>query len=596
MSSTMQFRCVKRQHHALNTTFEGIEHPLSTPEAPLHQFLGIKYALIPARFRQSQLCTTYPSTETIASQHGNCSLEFVDAPAQHLEYDEFECLNLNITCPSGLSGTSRLPVMLWIHGGGDRGAGSSWIYDGGSLVRKSILANTPVIVVTFNYRIGLLGFAASTALREDNKLAGDEGVGNYGLRDQQRCLEWLHRYISEFGGDPCNITLFGASSGAADIICHLLSKANQTQPMFARAIVQSAVFEPTIPDLSRMMSSLHCLGLGQSLRAVDDGVFFNEGWRSWFAHHECSEKKSHRTHSRKPSVPLGTPTTLSVPFRLPPRSRSRPAKSDLSTSRARPPHQEPHLQPLMIGDSISDSLLWSVPISLWTSPAVARRIKAICLSLTKANTVLRAYDISPYTPDDEITERVLELVNDSRVAWHAVWRYVFDQEGPARGIPHHAADLMYLFDTVPLPSMAISPSSEDGSEDGILDGPPLQEMWYDGPYDDSDDDGENGVDDIKLSPRYNTDLDWETAIVDEYSYAKVRDTIQEKWIKFAYGQVPWKEDKVFVFGPEAETGERSASIFEGRRRKHLWREALDPLGQAVVQKLGAELSRGPCAQ
>ena len=263
----------------------------------------------------------------------------------------------------------------------------------------------------------------------------------------------------------------------------------------------------------------------------------------------------------------------------------------------------------MIGDSVSDSLLWSVPISLWSSASVARRIKAICLSLTKANAVLRAYDISPYTPEDEITERVLELVEDARVAWptecimqnakrekHAVWRYVFDQEGPARGVPHHAADLMYLFDTVPLPSMVLSPSSEDGSEDGILDTvTPMQEMWYDGPYDDSDDEGDTCFkDSVGLAPRYNTDLDWETAIVDEFAYAKVRDTMQDKWITFAYGLAPWKEDKVFVFGPEAETGERSTSIFEGRRRKHLWREALVPLGQAVVQKLGAELSRGPC--
>ena len=267
-------------HRALNTTFEGIKHPLSTPEASLHQFLGIKYASIPARFRQSKLCTTYPSTKTVASQHGPVCPQLLrqqtaeqllfgvaesDLPIQQLEYDEFECLNLNITCPAALSSTSRLPVMLWIHGGGDRGAGSHWVYDGGPLVRKSILTNTPVIVVTFNYRIGLLGFAASNALREDNASVGDEGVGNYGLRDQQRCLEWLHRHIGEFGGDPTNITLFGASSGAADIVCHLLSKANATNPMFARAIVQSAVFEPSVPDdsssgwqLTRMMSALKC--------------------------------------------------------------------------------------------------------------------------------------------------------------------------------------------------------------------------------------------------------------------------------------------------------------------------------------------------
>lgn len=140
----------KLHHVVLDTTFCGINHPASTPDAPIHQYLGIKYASIPARFRQSKLFNSYPAI-TDASKHGyvgaydsvqnvpfsyRCSARPIcpqsqecktveeilfginpsDVPRQNLKQDEFECLNLDITCPAGLSVYSRLPVMVWIHG------------------------------------------------------------------------------------------------------------------------------------------------------------------------------------------------------------------------------------------------------------------------------------------------------------------------------------------------------------------------------------------------------------------------------------------------------------------------------------------------
>lgn len=292
------------------------------------------------------------------------------------------------------------------------------------------------------------------------------------------------------------------------------------------------------------------------------------------------------------------------------------------------------MQPLIIGDCSSDSLLWSKPISLWTSTGVVRRLKAICQSLSKTNAVLRVYDINSFTPDDEIMDHVLELVNDARVAWptqcvadnakrerggKGVWRFVFDQEGPYRCLPHHAADLMYLFDNIRLPENASSAADMD--------------LYFEGPYDLDDDDG--GMHCISVGnsnpsgvnvDEYNFSSDslvakfesltrgrqghdhienvgyahvqqdgdeWLTTAVDEYSYTRVRDAIQERWISFAHGEAPWREDKVFVFGPEGETGERSMEIFDGRRRKKMWKEALEPLGHTLVQKFGVELSRGP---
>ncbi|KAG6833053.1 hypothetical protein H0H87_012064 [Tephrocybe sp. NHM501043] len=421
-----------------------------------------------------------------------------------------------------------------------------------------------------------------------------------GLRDQRKAMEWLHHYISDFGGDPGNITVFGISSGGADIMCHLLSAENQTRPMFQRAIVQSALLDYNLPDiansgwnLSRLLSRMHIstieqfrafdadklASLGHSLRAVDDGVFLRPGWKEYFAKPNDAHARAH--YQLKDHI-----------ARAQSRARSR------SSMRPSPSHTPglafpPNLQPIIIGDCAADSTLWERPVSLWNASAAVRRIKAVCQSLTMASNLLRAYDISLHMPDEEVAAGVMELVSDARVSWptdcvaqnakrerggRGVWRYVFDQEGPSKGAPHHAADLMYLFDTVPLPAPCLSPTPES------------PEMFCDS-FDDSDDEGSfEFASETVLQENHE---EWPTCVVDEWSYRRVRDAMQERWISFAHGEAPWKEDKIFVFGPEGETGERSNFIFEGRRRREIWKEAFEPLGMQLVQKVGVELSRGP---
>ncbi|EPQ53622.1 alpha/beta-hydrolase [Gloeophyllum trabeum ATCC 11539] len=594
-------------HKALKTAFTGVEHSASTPEAPVAQFRGIKYASIPARFRQSRLCTSYP-THVDATKYGPiCPQVHVkgaeadmfgltedQVPQQNFKQHEFECLNLIITCPGDIDSSSRYPVMIWIHGGGNTGTGSSWVYDGGALVRKSILMGKPMVLVTFNYRLGILGFAAGSSLQEDNLEAGDEGVGNYGLRDQRRAMEWVHRYITEFGGDPSNVTLFGESTGAADILCHMLSAKNEVHPLFHRAIVQSAIVDHNVPDvhtagwhLSRMMSALGVRSLEQlravdveklvvlghhhHLRATDDGVFFRKGWKELLFpehHHHHAESHAH-VEKHAPKLPH--------------------SDSHHHVPGVHHHHHAPSLQPMIIGDIYSSSHLYSLPASLWTPDGVTRRIRAICQSLSKASALMRAYDIHAHTDPEDLPDKVLELITDARLAWptecvangvrrarggRGVYRYVFDQEGPGRG----PVDLAYVFDNVPMPAAMSSPD------------------LYPSSFSDSDDEDED-VEMMSASASSGSgsydDPDWGMSVVDEYSYARVRDAVQERWIAFAYGEAPWNEDNVFVFGPEGETGERSWCIFEGRRRRQTWREALEPLGMSLVQKVGLELSNGP---
>ena len=263
----------------------------------------------------------------------------------------------------------------------------------------------------------------------------------------------------------------------------------------------------------------------------------------------------------------------------------------------------------MIGDCAGESLLWSLPASLWTAPGIVRRIRAICQSLPKASALLRAYDISSHTPVDELPEHILDLINDARFAWpteciassakrarggHNVWRYVFDQESPSKGTPHHAADILYLFDNVPLSVAAsLSPPatfSPDLSPADSLSASPSLSPPSTPPLSYGSDSDSEGVD---FGFGFTTDDDWGAPIVDEWTYTRVRDAIQGRWLAFAYGEAPWCEEKVYVFGPEGETGERSMSIFAGRRRMNMWKEALEPLGMHLAQKVGIELCNGP---
>jgi para-nitrobenzyl esterase len=138
-----------------------------------------------------------------------------------------DCLTLNVWTPAG---AHHAPVMVWIHGGAHRfGSGAGAIYDGSKFARDG------VVLVTLNYRLGLLGFFAHPALTKE---AGpDAPLGNYGLMDQQAALRWVQRNIAAFGGDPSNVTVFGESAGGVDVLYHLTMPSSRG--LFAKAIVES---------------------------------------------------------------------------------------------------------------------------------------------------------------------------------------------------------------------------------------------------------------------------------------------------------------------------------------------------------------------
>jgi para-nitrobenzyl esterase len=142
-----------------------------------------------------------------------------------------DCLTLNVWTPAKKAG-QKLPVMVWIHGGGFFvGAGSQSIYDGEALARRG------AVVVTFNYRLGVLGFLAHPALTRESP---HQSSGNYGLLDQIAALQWVHDNIAAFGGDPKRVTIFGESAGGTSVYMLLVSPL--ARGLFQRAIAESGAW------------------------------------------------------------------------------------------------------------------------------------------------------------------------------------------------------------------------------------------------------------------------------------------------------------------------------------------------------------------
>jgi para-nitrobenzyl esterase len=213
-------------------------------EKDLYAFKGIPYAAPPVgdlRWLPPQPPVTWPGVRS-AKTYGPIAPQEASVlpilPAA-LEPQSEDCLFLNVFTP-GLDNRRR-PVMVWIHGGAfSIGSGSEPMYTTGT-----IASNCDVVLVTINYRLGVLGFLNLNVVTNGRI----PSTGNEGLQDQVAALKWVKENIAAFGGDPDNVTVFGESAGAMSIGC--LLNLPEARGLFHKAVLESPVGEMARPlDMS----------------------------------------------------------------------------------------------------------------------------------------------------------------------------------------------------------------------------------------------------------------------------------------------------------------------------------------------------------
>ena len=213
---------------------------LSAFDAGIALFRGIPFAEPPLGDRRFQPPIAH-GPWAAPLQATDWGAKCVQAPGNfsHISKMSEDCLFLNVAAPlsavktrGNRSSSSKLPVMVWIHGGGYTMGSSD--YDLDVLVAGSKGA---VLCVSINYRLNLFGFIGSESL---SAAAADGSSGNYGIADQRLALAWVQAHIADFGGDPSAVTLFGESAGGNSIMSHLAAKPSYA--LYANAVIESGTY------------------------------------------------------------------------------------------------------------------------------------------------------------------------------------------------------------------------------------------------------------------------------------------------------------------------------------------------------------------
>ncbi|KAI1468767.1 alpha/beta-hydrolase [Daldinia caldariorum] len=183
------------------------------------QYLGMRYAAPPTgdrRWRAPIEPAVDDSGDQAADAFGPICLG-ISVPYPNGGAQDEDCLYVNVWAPANATLESKLPVWLFIQGGGyTTNSNANW--NGTAVVERS---GRNIVLVNFNYRVGLWGFLASERVRADDN-GQAQGDLNVGLRDQREAMRWVRRHIAQFGGDPEHVVIHGASAGAGSVALHLL--------------------------------------------------------------------------------------------------------------------------------------------------------------------------------------------------------------------------------------------------------------------------------------------------------------------------------------------------------------------------------------
>lgn len=230
-------------------------------------FWGLPFAAPPVgglRWNAPEKPAAWNDTRVADTKPANCPQSEPRAPENYTGefFQSEDCLYLNVWRPTGTRAGAGLPVMVWIHGGSFRAGAGSWsAYDGDEIVKRD------VVLVTINYRLGLLGRFAHPELLDEQV---GQPVANYGLMDQIAALGWVQEHIDRFGGDKDNVTIFGYSAGGVSV--NYLMAAPMAEGLFDRAISQSGGIQVegsrhvSMPGAARLVEPL----VSEGLKAAKD--------------------------------------------------------------------------------------------------------------------------------------------------------------------------------------------------------------------------------------------------------------------------------------------------------------------------------------
>jgi para-nitrobenzyl esterase len=198
----------------------------------IRAFLGIPYAQPPVgdlRWKPPVPAAQWSGVKTATSFGSRCLQNDVFGDMKFRDPGQSEdCLTLNVWTPAK-EASAKLPVMVWIYGGGFAAGGTSEPRQDGT-----VLAQQDVVVVSMNYRLGIFGFFVHPELAKESPHGS---AGNYGLMDQRAALEWVQDNIAAFGGDPGNVTIFGESAGSFSVSAQMASPLSKG--LFHKAIGES---------------------------------------------------------------------------------------------------------------------------------------------------------------------------------------------------------------------------------------------------------------------------------------------------------------------------------------------------------------------
>ncbi|UPK98697.1 hypothetical protein LCI18_009632 [Fusarium solani-melongenae] len=209
-------------------------------------FLGIPYAAPPVkqlRLRRPSPASSWASARHATSYSARCignSINLAGFSQNTTDPMSEDCLYLNVVRPSGILAADKVPVLIWIHGGALlEGSASDGRSNGTFLVEISVRMGTPVIFVSFNYRLGAFGILAGREVEA-------AGLANLALHDQRQALVWIQENIAHFGGDTSRVTIMGESAGAGSVGFHLLAYGGRNDGLFSAAIAQSGGPQSTL--------------------------------------------------------------------------------------------------------------------------------------------------------------------------------------------------------------------------------------------------------------------------------------------------------------------------------------------------------------